>query len=449
MCGCLFRCNVEITMSRHWTVRSTIALALMALASLGFSQGNDPLTLDKVIQMAKERNGTVRSAMLDVGAARERTKQAWAAYWPTLTPSYRYDSSRDKNNTGPFDSLVKSDERTSRITASWRIWDSGSRDSIYQSSRRNQNSRQFSALQTLRDTLFTVEQQYYDALRAQELLKVAESQVMRTREILKQTDALIKNEQLPKKDRFQAEADLANAEVSRLSALNRTSTSQANLKATIGWQEDQELPALQNYTEPSQFAELPPLPEVIERGLKNRPDLAARREGIESSKYALSQARRDSLATWSLDANYTKQFSRENADGSSLVFQVSMPLFDAGSARAAAREASYNLESLKSSLIQAERATRSEIESAYKVLQQDTLRVKAAKKAVEAARLNYDAASKAQSLGAEGTTLISVLTAQTSLVTAESNYVEAIYDYYISEIRLKLATGEVLPGELS
>ncbi len=436
-------------MSRVGTVRCSLVLALIAIASFGMSQDSGPLTLEKVIQLAKERNGVVRSAYLDVNAAHERTRQAWAAFWPTLTPNFRWESSRRKINTGPFKGLTEDDGNSSGLTATWRLWDSGSRDTNYRSRLRGENSERFSALQTLRDTLFAVHQQYYDALRAQELMRVADSQVTRTREILKQTNALIQNEMLPKKDRLQAEADLANAEVSRLTALNRTATSQADLKATIGWGEGEELPALQTYGEPQEFPKLPSLEDVLANGLRNRPDLRARREGIESSKYALGQARRDAMATWSLDASYTKSFSRENSDERALVFQVSMPLFDAGSARAAAREASYSLQSLQSSLIQAERSTRSEIESAYKVLQQDMLRVAAAKKALEAARLNYDAASKAQALGAEGTTLITVLTAQTSLVTAESNFVEAVYDYYISEIRLKLATGEMLPGELS
>ncbi|MBX3118386.1 MAG: TolC family protein [Fimbriimonadaceae bacterium] len=423
-------------------------MAFLALGTLGFSQGGDTLTLEQVIQLAKNRNGTIQAAYLDAAASKERTRQAWAAFWPTLTPNFRYDWSRNKVNTGPFDGLSKGDESTSSVTARWRLWDSGSRDTSYRSSLRSQRSREYSALQTLRDTLFGVHAQYFDALRAQELLRVADSQVVRTREILAQTIALIENEQLPKKDKFQAEADLANAEVNRLSALNRTATSQSDLKATIGWTDADELPALQSYDEPAEFDQLPPLSEVIALGLKQRPDLAARRESIEAAKYALAQTRRDGLAIWSVDATYTKQFSRENLDNQALVFQVSIPLFDAGSSKSAVNEASYNLQSQQSSLVQSERLTRSEIESAYKVLQQDTLRVQAAKKALEASKVNFDAASKAQALGAEGTTLITVLTAQTSLVTAESNYVEAIYDYYISEIRLKLAIGEVLPGEL-
>jgi len=33
------------------------------------------------------------------------------------------------------------------------------------------------------------------------------------------------------------------------------------------------------------------------------------------------------------------------------------------------------------------------------------------------------------------------------LVTAESNYIEAVYDSLISDLRLKLVTGKPLPGE--
>lgn len=69
----------------------------------------------------------------------------------------------------------------------------------------------------------------------------------------------------------------------------------------------------------------------------------------------------------------------------------------------------------------------------------------AAQAALEAATKNFEAASESQTLGASD--LIDVVTAQVSLVTAESNRVEAFYDFLISEVRWKLVTGQPLPGE--
>ena len=65
--------------------------------------------------------------------------------------------------------------------------------------------------------------------------------------------------------------------------------------------------------------------------------------------------------------------------------------------------------------------------------------------ALDAAKKNYNAAVDSQKAGAYD--LLQVLTAQVSLVTAESNQIQALYDYRISDVNLKLVTGRPIPGE--
>ena len=127
---------------------------------------------------------------------------------------------------------------------------------------------------------------------------------------------------------------------------------------------------------------------------------------------------------------------------------VSLPLFDGGRSRAAAQEARLAVDATKESLNQSERDALAEIESAYSEMSQNAQRVAAAKAALEAAKVNYEAAVEAQRAGAAGTNVVTVQTAQLSLVTAESNFVEALYDALISDVRLRVATGQAIPGEV-
>ena len=92
-----------------------------------------------------------------------------------------------------------------------------------------------------------------------------------------------------------------------------------------------------------------------------------------------------------------------------------------------------------------ERDVRAEIESSYKAFKQNFDRLEASKLAREAAQLNFDAAEGAYKAGAG--TVLDQLTAQVSLATAESNYIQAYYDLLISEVRLKQVVGQPLPGE--
>lgn len=407
------------------------------------------LTLADAVAMAKERNGTVRAAMLDVESARSRTREAFGAFLPTVTPFFEYDSRRSELFTGPFRGVSGDVTGTTQIGANWRILDSGQRDWSYQASRRSAEAAVASASQILRNVLFTVNQQFFDALRAQELLRVSSAQVERATKIQDQTQAQIEVGAAAKKDILQVRADLLNAEVTRLSAENQASVSEASLKATIGLDGPQELGTLVAEAEPASFPEPQSLEESVRFGLANRPDLVAARRRRDAQQFFVKTAEREASYTWTLDATLTRSFSEDVSDFRGLTFLISYPLFDGQRSREAARQQKLALLAQEAELVQAEREARADIESAHALLVQDIRRINAAKLAKEAAQLNYDAALESQRLGAEGTDIITVLTAQVSLVTAESNYVEALYDYFISDVRLKLVTGRTMPGETS
>ena len=428
-------------MQKSLIVVLALALALSALAQ------DQTLTLAEAIALARQRNGTVRAAFLDLEAARSRRREAFAAFLPTVTPSFRYEASHSQIFTGPNRGRSDDTEALSQVTASWRVLDSGEREWAFQSTRRLEEAAAASASQVLRNILFTVHQQFYDALRNQELLKVSAAQVQRAQKILDQTQAQIDVGAAAKKDILQVRADFLNAQVDRLTAENRTAIAEADLKATIGLETLARLDKLVPPVEPTTFEEPPPLEQVIREGLANRPDLIAFRKRRDAQGYAVRTADRRKGLTWTLDTSYNRAFSPDVTEFGAATFLVSYPLFDGNRLKEQAKQEVLALRAQEAELTQSERDARAEIESAHAILRQDIQRVNAAKAAVVASRLNYEAALESQRLGAEGTDIITVLTAQVSLVTAESNYVDALYDYFISDVRLRLVTGRPIPGE--
>ncbi len=426
-------------------------LGLSKPVALGFtlllaaaSSAQQALDLQRCLALAKERNGSVRAAFLAAESARSRRLQSLAAFFPSVPPSYEYLSRRIDRETGAFRGLTKSDTNTSEVTARWQLLDSGERSWTLSASRLTEEAQRLTALQTLRRVLFTVHQQYFDALRAHELLRVAEQQVSLAENILNQTRALVEQGESPAKDILQAEADYLNAKVQLLVAKNQVSTAEASLRAAIGWPADEPLPPLAAVAEPA--AQAPgALEELVRQGLEARPDLVAERLRTRADRYDVLRADQASKASWSLDANYSRQFSDDVVERQSLSFVVSVPLFDGGRLREAARQARLAWQANLESLVQLERDARAEIESAYAVFVQNTERVGAARAAVEAARKNFEAAEGSRAAGASD--LISTLTARVSLATAESNYVQAVYDTHIADVRLRLAVGKEIPGE--
>lgn len=432
---------------RSTFLAATLLVGLAIIYSGAFAQETPKtLTLQEALRLARERNGDVRAAALSAQASSARVDQAKAEFFPSIIPSYTYSSDRNEIiEVGTDTVFVQSDGGSSRVSASMRLLDLGERSFSLRSSQASAASQRATALQTLRSILFLVHQQYYDTLRAQELVRVAQAQVGRAQKVLEQTEAQVAVGESARKDILQAQADLANARVQELFARNRNTNAQATLKATIGWDTIEPLPQLVAAQPPAEFPEPAPLVELVGMGLKQRADLFSTRKRTDSLRFNSLRADREATASLGVDANFDQLLTPVALENRSLSLSLSLPWLDGGRSRATARESRLSLAAQRKQLEQAEREARSEIEAAYQEVKQNADRVKAANTALEAARLNYEAASESQRLGAG--TIIEVITAQVSLVTAESNFVEALYDYETAVVKLRLATGQAIPGE--
>lgn len=433
-------------------VRSTMpflhrlsVFALVGVFAVSFAQSPSKLSLTDALSLAKERNGLIRSAYWTTNSYESALQISRAAYYPVVTPGYTYNTSRQQVSAGLHDQFLQSEGGTTLVSASWKLLDTGERDLSVRSSSRSLQAQRFSGRQTLRATLFSVVQQYYDTLRAQELQRVAVSQVNELTEVLKSVEERIKNQDAAEIERLQAVADLQNARVSVLTAKNRVFNASATLKGTLGLDASQTLPELTKDETPPSAPVAEDLTRVVEEGLKARPDLESQRWSTEAQRFASRLAMRQAGPTFSVDLTYRQQVTPTSLEDRALLFSVSVPFLDGGSHREAALQQKYLLKASEATLLQAERTARAEIESAYEEHQANSERFVAASAALEAARANYRAAAESQALGAYN--LLQVLTAEVSRVTAESNYIQAVYDYRISEIKLSLVTGRAVPGE--
>lgn len=431
------------TLSRNETMRK-VPLTLVAI--LAASSAWADLTLEDALRSARANNGTVQAAYLNYRAAVAQERASYAAFLPTVTPTVRQENGRLNNFTGLGRGGSTIDATEAGVTASWLILDNGTRATNYRSAGLVRDQAEFSALDTLRNVLFNVHLSFYNALRAQELLIVQTSGVRRAKEIL---DRAILSEEVgagPKKDILQARADYLNAQVGELTAQNQVSTSRSSLWAVIGYSEP-EIPKLVGPGEQDPQLSLPTLEEATEQALRDRADLRAARIGIESSEAAVDTARLAGSFSYSLSAQYNRSFSESVFDRSGIVLEASFPLYDGSRSKERVTGAKLDLESRRKSYDQSVRVAIAEIESAWKEQSQNAERIRASRIARDAALLNYEAATEARRLGAGE--LIEELTARLSLVTAESNLVQAVYDYWISDVRFRLASGRPLPGEES
>ena len=83
-------------------MRPMMALAMLSLASVLFAQDAETLTLPEALDLARENNGTVRSAFLNYEVARANARGAYSAYLPTVFGSVGQVESQLDTFTGPF-----------------------------------------------------------------------------------------------------------------------------------------------------------------------------------------------------------------------------------------------------------------------------------------------------------------------------------------------------------
>ena len=423
------------------SMRLFLSIPACALAAIGL--GQSPLTVDQAFRLALERNGDIRAASLNADSAKEQTKQAYASFLPTLTPTYQYISQRRAFDTGFGKVFQQTEGGSTNAALAWRVLDSGERHFNFLSSRRSEDSSYYSAVQTLRQTLFAVYEDYIGALRNQESLKVSDAQVERSSKILEQTEARVKAGDAAGKDILQARADALNAQVDSLTTKQAVTTSLAALKGIIGWNASDPLPTLAPVPEPTE-EDPPALDALFKQAILTRPDLRSARLNIESLRFIKLRRDRDAGPTFALDASWNQALTPASLENRSLLFTVSAPLFDGGLTRSQARQAKLNVMAAEATYVQMERTAKAEIESAYYQVVQNIQRLRAARAALEAAQLNYKAAVEAQRLGAEN--IIDVLTARVSLATAENNAISAKYDTLIAQVNLALVTGRAIPG---
>ena len=425
----------------HRRLRFIYSLAALAATLPAFAV---ELTLDEALRLAKERNGGVLAAQFNLESARSAVRSSRGAFLPVVTPTLRFDENETNQYTGSSFDSTRSGSSID-IAASWRLLDSGQRQFTLASSRALALAEEANALLTLRNTLFFVTENYYNALRSVELLRVQRAQFDRADLILKQTRARAEVGDIARKDILQAEADQLNARVSVLTAESRVKTSLTTLKANIGWEERDGRPELVANTNPDLKPFEMTLDESIRQALARRPALLASRQQLESQRYSERIARAEAGLDYTVDATFVRSFAPDVSNRSGLGLVVSFPLFDGARSKEALRQRELAVSASRVRLVQSERDVRGTVEVAYTEYEQNLLRLEASQAAVIAAQKNFEAASMSQALGAA--TLVEIVQAQATLITAEVNAVEAVYDLLISEAQLRLAIGSPVRGE--
>ncbi|MER3474948.1 MAG: hypothetical protein C4335_13200 [Armatimonadota bacterium] len=426
-------------------LRRGVWLCVAVLAAAAWAQDSaqvpQPLTLKDAIRIALQKHPSVAIARNQLEQAKARRDQAQARYFPTISPSATYVNQQTRTALPGFGTRVGTiDETRTDISLRQTVFDSGQRELSAAQARRSVESAEQAYRDAVQQKVLSVTTAYYELLRRMALQKVASANVQRAQQTVDVVKAQVEVGVAAQKDVLQAEAELANAQVSLIQARNQVRLAEASLRNELGV--GQEVPLQVAEVGDKEAEQLPPLgslEEYLNQAFTQRPDYQRQRISSEIQRLSLRLAQIQAGIQIQSDFTYGRRIDPDPGDTRSFTVSATYPLFDGGSARAAVRDARAGYDSALQQLEQLKLTVRLDVEQAYLTRAEAHERLNAARKALEAAQVNYQAALESRKEGVSS--LIEVINAQVALVNAETNYVQAIYDLLSADARLQRAVG--------
>jgi len=261
----------------------TACAGVVVFSSIAAAQAPQPLTLKDAEKQALDRNPQVRAGQYAAMAATENIREARSAYFPTAFASFTGAGAMDGTRiaAGGLNNPTILDRMAAGFSWSQLITDFGRTNQLVRSSSLNADAMDKRVDAGKADVLLQVDRAYFDALRAQAVLKVAQQTVEARRLVADQVDALAASELKSGLDVSFAKVNLGEAQLLLVQAQNDVQAAFASLAAALG--------APQSTVYQLSDEEMPAQPPddsggLVARALRDRPDVLAQRLATESAQ---------------------------------------------------------------------------------------------------------------------------------------------------------------------
>jgi len=458
---------------------NTLALLIAAALAGGSASAAD---LIEIYELAKSRDPQFLEATDLRLAALEARPQARAALLPQLFAGGEVET-RETDGSGTFLQVVDPtpgpgvdpeieifdvDQRVSADT--WR-WQAGVRQTVFRWDQWQRLGRADSVVARAeaayraaqQDLMLRVSQRYFDVLAAAETLRASEATLEAFTQQLAQAERRFKVGVVTVIDVEEARSARDAAAAGAIAAKRALAVSGELLTELTGELHPElerpgdELPV----ADAEQRGEQAWVDQAVEQNLA----VVAARLGVDIAKRDVRIAQSGHLPTLDLyattgafDESATETVTNRNfdlrtrgpadSDGTEDVvgLQLAVPIFTGGATRSRVREQvalhRASRQRLDGSVRAAERATR----DAYLSVVADQARVEALRQSVSSSRSALRATERGVEVG--NRTNVDVLEARRRVFEAERDYARARYDYLTNLVRLRSASGTLLPADL-
>jgi len=256
--------------------------------------GRTQLTRQQAEQMATKNNPRVTVSRLLARAQHQVSRETRAAELPTGTAAITAVEAEDGSriSAGSLTASRLFSHAGAGGGFSQLITDFGKTNNLVASSVLQEKAQNANALATQYDIQLATDQAFYEALQAQQTLKVAQQNVTTRQTLESQVKQMTENKLKSTLDLSFADVNLSQAKLLALDAQNNADSAMASLDAVLGLDHQVDFELIDEGTEIQQPP--PDINQLVEQGLKQRPDLQASMFSRQAA-VKFSHAQRDQL----------------------------------------------------------------------------------------------------------------------------------------------------------
>ena len=406
----------------------------------GMMERVQQLTLSDVVDVALRNNTATSAAWAQARAAAARYGAARGQYFPTVT----LDGSVTALQTAPAPNRSLSVERYygPTLNVSWLLLDFGARGGSIGEARDALLAADWTHNAVIQDVVLAVESAYFQYMATKALLTAQQTTLAEARANLAAADQRHNVGLATIADVLQAKTALSQAQLALESTEGAIQTTRGGLALSMG------LPANVPYDIDAPPPGAPPLgvadsvDGLIERAVRERPDLMAARAQVRAAQARVSIARGNALPSLVVGGDAQRTYFFHNSpSGNSYTATITLqiPIFSGGShvynikaAAAAAQAAAQQERGLEQQVVY-------EVFSAYYTLRTATQQVRTSADLLASATQSEQVALGRYKAGAGS--VLDVLTAESALAGARALEIQARFTWYTALAQLAHDTG--------
>lgn len=402
-------------------------------------------TLEECIKIALERNLQIHSAMQGVIGSDFRRKQALTNFFPRWTVQYSITGFNSPTSIG-FTGFggTSRDVHNFNTGISQTLFSGGLILANYRLEKLGIDISKTDVETIKRDIVLDVKEGYFNILRAEKFLIVAQQQVKQFEAHLEVTKAFFDVGIVPKNDVLQAEVKLANARQTLIKAENDLALAKSSFNILLRRDIDAPLQV-------KDILEYKPFhisfEESLKEALKERPEIKNADLRVEQALESVKIAKSSFFPTVTLTGNYTRVSDEPSLMGDlrserwTIQALATFTIWDWGKRAYEVGEAKVKVTQAQDAKTQLVESIILELKNAYLNMIVAEKNISVAEKAIEQAEENLRMNEERYKY--QVATATDVLDAVTLLAQARVNYYSALSDFNIAKAKFERAMGKI------